>query len=242
MNPVSLVLLAGIAMLVFFWLRSMPAKRRTRVFISLILLIAVLFIVLMAITGRLHWIAAVVAAALPFARNFLPVVIRFLPFINHWWKRRQQTKQQQMRGNRSTVKTQVLEMYLDHDSGVMYGSIISGPLQGRDISQLSEQEYLSLLNYCRQHDSEGARVLEAYLDKRFGDSWRQDDQSTAPTVPNGEMTKAEAYQLLGLTPGCSEEEIITAHRRLMQKVHPDRGGNDYLAAKLNQAKDCLLKD
>lgn len=57
---------------------------------------------------------------------------------------------------------------------------------------------------------------------------------------NGKMSRDEAYRVLGLAPGATREKIIEAHRRLIQKVHPDRGGSDYLAAKLNQAKDILL--
>ncbi|WP_438952419.1 molecular chaperone DnaJ [Porticoccus sp.] len=58
---------------------------------------------------------------------------------------------------------------------------------------------------------------------------------------SGELSQQEAFQLLGLQPGASREAIIDAHKRLIQKLHPDRGGNDYLAAKLNAARDLLLK-
>ena len=54
------------------------------------------------------------------------------------------------------------------------------------------------------------------------------------------MNKDKAYEVLGLKPGASKEEIITAHKKMMQKNHPDRGGSDYLAAEINTAKDTLL--
>jgi hypothetical protein len=52
--------------------------------------------------------------------------------------------------------------------------------------------------------------------------------------------REEAYEILGLQPGATKEQIKAAHRRLMQRVHPDHGGSDYLAVRVNQAKDLLL--
>jgi DnaJ-class molecular chaperone len=56
------------------------------------------------------------------------------------------------------------------------------------------------------------------------------------------MSQEEAYQILGLEAGAKSEEIIRAHRTLMKRIHPDQGGTNYLAARVNEAKDTLLRN
>jgi DnaJ-domain-containing protein 1 len=86
----------------------------------------------------------------------------------------------------------------------------------------------------------------AYLDRR-APSWRDDVQADATTREpgsswsSGKMTDEEAYQILGVHPGASSADIGHAHRTLMKKLHPDQGGSTYLAARVNQAKDVLLR-
>lgn len=71
---------------------------------------------------------------------------------------------------------------------------------------------------------------------------RQGQQQAKSPPPRGRSTMSteEAMEVLGLKPGYSREDVIQAHRRMMQKVHPDRGGSDYLAAQINRAKETLL--
>lgn len=96
-------------------------------------------------------------------------------------------------------------------------------------------------------DEDSARLLETYLGRRFGGSWRADDEADSEGAhaggngnAGGPLTENEALDILGLEPGASRDEIIKAHRRMMQKLHPDHGGSNYLAARINEAKECLL--
>lgn len=66
--------------------------------------------------------------------------------------------------------------------------------------------------------------------------------AAAKTDNPGLMTRARALEIMGLEVSANRDEIHAAYKRLMQKVHPDRGGSDYLAAQLNAARDCLLDE
>jgi hypothetical protein len=145
-------------------------------------------------------------------------------------------------GQSSRVRSRYLDMSLDHDSGVLSGRIVEGPNAGRPLDQFQLPELLAMVP---GFDAESVALLETYLDRRFP-AWRQDTQSDgargrgrAPT--NGKMTDEEAYQILGLQPGATRDDITRAHRTLMKKLHPDQGGSTYLAARVNEAKDTLLR-
>lgn len=146
-------------------------------------------------------------------------------------------------GQTSKIVTDHLEMELDHDTGVMRGRVLEGVFAGREFETMSPAELAMLWQDCRFSDVQSAQIIEAYLDSAHP-SWREDmtraGGDTGAASGDGVMTRAEAYEVLGLGPGASEEEIRHAHRELMLKLHPDRGGSVYLAAKINRAKDVLL--
>ncbi|WP_158815057.1 DnaJ domain-containing protein [Methylocapsa sp. S129] len=147
-------------------------------------------------------------------------------------------------GQKSSARSATLEMRLDHESGEMTGIVLSGPFQGRSLDMLTRPECLNLYATARHDDPDGARLLETYLDRRFA-RWRETAQDNGDARPggggSGAMTPDEAYQVLGLAQGAAAEEIVRAHRSLMKKLHPDHGGSTSLAARVNQAKDVLLR-
>lgn len=149
------------------------------------------------------------------------------------------------RARPASARSASIEMQLDQQTGVMTGRVLAGPLQGRDLNSLTRSDCLALYADCQREDPEGARLLETYLDRRFA-GWRQTDEGQSDArerggARGGAMTRDEAYEVLGLPQGAGAEEIIRAHRSLMKKLHPDHGGSTALAARVNEAKDVLLR-
>ena len=145
-------------------------------------------------------------------------------------------------GQTSRVRSQFLDMRLNHDSGELSGQIVAGPNAGHSLDEFDLPQLTAMIPGM---DAESVPLLESYLDRRFP-AWREHAQGNAaggqsrpPT--GGKMTDEEAYQILGLQPGAGRDEIGRAHRALMKKLHPDQGGSTYLAARVNEAKDTLLR-
>ena len=198
--------------------KSTPKPERKKFLWKYGLSIGAIVLILLALTGRIHWIGAVIAALLPLARQALPMLVRFQ------WQHGRETS------------TATLHMLFDPDTQQLSGQVLAGPFAGQTLQSLGLEQLQLLLDYCQSNDPQSTNLLASYLNQRFGNQWQQQQSSGSSN-----LDAEEAYALLGLTPDTNREEIIQAHRKLMQKVHPDRGGNDYLAAKLNQAKDLLLK-
>ncbi|MEA2948547.1 MAG: hypothetical protein QOI40_3877 [Alphaproteobacteria bacterium] len=146
-------------------------------------------------------------------------------------------------GQVSRVRSAFVEMELDHDTGAMRGRILAGPHEGVMLDAL---DVATLSASLATIDEESRALLMAYLDRREP-RWREHAQGDAATGrgrsgwSSGKMTEEEAYQILGVQPGASAKDIGSAHRALMKKLHPDQGGSTYLAARVNEAKDILLR-
>src|SRR5579859_555934 len=146
----------------------------------------------------------------------------------------------------STIETAWLSMTLDRSTGALSGVVRSGQFAGAQLDQLGRDQLTVLLAECEAADPQSARLVETYLD-RTHPGWRdrsadsgQGDRQAGPA--GGVMAREEAWQVLGLEPGADAAQIHEAHRRLMMKLHPDLGGSNYLASKINMARDVLLRD
>ena len=169
--------------------------------------------------------------------GWTPAMSAFRPWSGLGWGGRAKSA-----GQSSRVRSSFLDMTLDHDTGALQGVITAGTYAGRSLDEFDLGQLAALIP---TFDPESCALLESYLDRRFP-AWRQDAQGNAAggqsrPAASGKMTNEEAYQILGLKPGAGRDEIGRAHRGLMKKLHPDQGGSTYLAARVNEAKDTLLR-
>lgn len=161
------------------------------------------------------------------------------------WRRLQSRRSVTAAGDRvSTVRSRFLDMTLDHVEDRLDGRVLEGTYEGALLSELDREQLLALHRDYAGQDGESGRLLETYLDRRMP-GWRAntdpDDDAGLRSPPGaGAMAEQEAYEILGLQPGATLAEIREAHRRLMKRVHPDLGGSDALAARINEAKALLV--
>lgn len=202
----------------------------------------------LAATGRLGLLiplfGALIAALLRLLPILLPMLLQTLPLWKRWQQQQRATRQTAgASASESSVESRHLRMRLNHADGTISGEIRAGKYAGRRLQELSQTQLRELYADYLRIDEESATLLRAYLERVYGESEQagaDSDTGAGNMATNGKMTRHEAYEVLGLEPGASREDVIAAHRRLMQKLHPDRGGSDYLAAKINAAKKVLL--
>lgn len=245
-----LLILSGILALAWLlrWISSAPSSERSRRIRQAILWALAAVLIVLALTGRLHWMLALLAPLLPLASRLGPL-LRYIPLINYLVKRHKAGRRANagktgatQTGQASHVETRFVRMTLDHDSGEISGRIIAGQYSGQTLASLSESQLTELYRVYLHQDVESSRLLAAYLEQRLGPGWHEAEQAQQQSTDDSQaaMERGEALAILGLAETATKQDIIAAHRRLMQKLHPDRGGSDYLAAKINEAKDTLL--
>jgi len=244
---VKYIVLAASAYILYLLLRHKFRKNPrqfSKYFLYVVVGGAIGIIFFLAFTGRLHWLVAIFAGLVPLAGRLMSL-LRFLPFLKaaQSFFASRGTLGSSGRPNASKVRSRFLEMELNHGNGAVVGEVIEGQFKGTLLNNLDIEQLKRLWLECQQ-DSDSISLLSAYAKRRFGENW-QDHFSKASDAggagSSGQMSQEEALQILGLGNGAQTEEIRLAHRRLMQRYHPDRGGSDYLAAKINQAKELLLK-
>ena len=223
------LVLVGAAYFLLRWFVAAPPAQIRKALLTTGLILAPVLIVALALGGRLS-LASLLAPALLLLLLMRPM------------KRFRSAQRGATPGNSSEVRTRFLKMLLDHDSGEMSGTVLEGPYTGRTLEALAPEDLFALWRHCLAEDEQSARVLESYLDRRLGDDWQAEAGAAARSAPPEAMTREEAFRILGLEPGAGTEEILAAYRRMMRQHHPDQGGSDYLAAKINQAKALLLGD
>lgn len=244
--------LAALFLLLLFirWFTRTPPEKVARTMRRGLLYLAIGLLVVLAVTGRLHWLLAAIGTLFAFLPRLLSL-IRYVPLAGQLYKRYKAARSASAGatpGQTSQVEARLVRMSLNHETGEIDGVVLDGSFKGSRLSELSMDQLIELWRDCNAQDEESGRLVQAFLDRMHGTAWHEraggaqaNDTGTAgAAAPGGPMSRNEAYEILGLEPDAGEEEIVHAHRRLIQKLHPDRGGSGYLAAKINQAKDLLL--
>lgn len=229
---IRLLLLVAIIFSIWYWwttvTRLPKEKRRAFLWRTAFWLVLAASVALVA-TGRMHWLGAGLAVLVPLFKGAFTLGLRALPFLQILSR---------FKTSPSQFRTQFLFVEVNFSTRKMDGEVLDGEFAGRRLSDLSSEETQKLSDDLREADRESFVLLQAYL-LRNGRGGEQFQQDSAPSNFS-ELSAEEALNILGLESGASKEEIVKAHKRLIQRLHPDRGGSDYLAAKINAAKDSLI--
>lgn len=232
----AIALIVGLYLVARWWVQATP-QQLVRALRWTGVVLGVLLLAVIAISGRWSWLPALIFPVLPWLSRFRA--------LNTMRKNARGPR----RGQTSEVSTRFLRMVLDHDSGEMTGEVIDGRFSGQRLETLGLGELIELWRECATEDEQSRIVLENFLDRGHPD-WRSvagagpreetgRGRADSPWTQAG-MSADEAREILGVEANATPDEIESAYRRVMKSAHPDHGGSDWMAAKVNQAKDVLL--
>lgn len=255
MNGIMLLVILGVGYLIYLTYGKQLLAEGRKGHIKIAVIVLGLIILAAVATGRANVLMAPLGAAMTLItrfKRFAPFLIRYFPQLKGFFGEAAQAggaynSQGSANSGRSRVQSATLVMIFDHASGEMNGSIKRGQFEGYSLNELSVGELKELLKYCKNADPEAAGLLAAYLEryhaKHFGGSGAGGGAgagSQSGAMNSSGMNDKEALDILGLEPGAAKDDIVKAHRSLIGKMHPDKGGSTYLATKINAARDHLL--
>tara|TARA_R110000744_G_scaffold92675_3_gene179279 strand:+ start:2678 stop:3439 length:762 start_codon:yes stop_codon:yes gene_type:complete len=244
---VALIAVVIIGYITVEYIRTLKREQKKKVGAKAGALAFITTLILLTVTGKLYVLAALGTGLVVFAKRLFPF-LGYLPFFKGLYQKAKAT-QSSGSSKHSSVETSLLKMTLDHESGEVDGELLDTVSKGKYLSEFDLPDLINLYILAEKQYPDAIEVLAAYLDRKYGCDWREAASAENDSQENGqnsresdssEMTVIEAYEILGLDHNATEEKIIAAHRKLMLKLHPDRGGSNYLAAKINQAKDLLV--
>ncbi|MDX1592961.1 MAG: DnaJ domain-containing protein [Gammaproteobacteria bacterium] len=241
-----LLVVGAIGLVYWYWVQGMPPARRRIAHRNAALFALGGVLVVLALTGRAHWLFGLLGGLLPFARRLAMGLLQAKAM--SWLAGLVSggsagSAKAGAAGQTSEVATEMLRMTLDHASGRIGGEVLRGRFAGRRLEELAFDDLLALLEECRTGDPQGAALLESYLEREHAERWAgasAPGHDETPPPPSIDFSEAEARQILGVDADADADAIRDAHRRLIQRLHPDRGGSPYLAAQINRAKELLL--
>lgn len=230
-----LLFLLIMAYAIYRYKRMSPDEKRRALKWFLIVGIGGALVVMVA-TGRLSWLFAALGALVAVVPRLVRMALSFGPTLMPFLKRYQQNKQ-------SNMQTDFVKLQINMLTGEFQGEVLKGEFAGRKLQQMNEAELKQLLALFEGEDRESAALLAAYLNNVHPEwSHAGTNSDDYAYQSSSDMPVQEARDILGVEETASSDEINMAHKRLMQKMHPDRGGSDYLAQQINRARDCLLKN
>ncbi len=202
----------------------------------------------LALTGRAPALFAIIGGLMTQVLRFAPMLARFAPSLKRHFKPSQGGARA---SGTSKVATATVIMSMEHASGKIDGAIVAGDYEGRQLSSLTIEELVKLYDYCVSNDVDACRLIAAYATRQRGDEWQDaagnkenawSGEQRPPAISRPPIGLTEARQILGVDNTADKKAVIAAHRSLMGKFHPDKGGNDYLATQLNTAREVLLTE
>ncbi len=198
----------------------------------------------MALSGRAPALFAVLGAALTQIMRFAPLLVRFVPSLTRILGTGAAASGAYGSSRDSKVSTTTILMTLNHATGSINGTVLQGQFAQRELDSLNVTELKTLYQYCSENDAEALRLLQTYIQRQRASEWTDEtghESQGASNPASTSMTTEEAKQVLGLEGTITRKAVTAAHRSLMGQFHPDKGGSDYLASKINTAREILIK-